>query len=188
LHGRIAAEETCQLAKLCQKFFAICLGENMDTKKLFWIGGGTVVVIGAYYWYKNYAANQSANTDQSNQNDAELAALMLEQPLAYGSASDSSASVSGPTVDTGNNQLQSLISSILNPTTPTPSTSTSSTPVTANPVSPVSGTGTVTSGPSTVTPQPVTSTPYNPVSTTDNVAFIQPDIKFVNMQVGTNTI
>ena len=138
-------------------------------KKILYIGLGVVAVGGAIKWYLSRQAANAANSDTAANNDAELAALMMQQPLAYASNSDSSASVSGPTVDTGSASLQSLINSILNPVTasttgPGVSSGTAQAPIIASAGG--SGDGSSTGGPGvstgtvselttqTVSPQP----------------------------------
>ena len=130
----------------------------METKKILWITAGITAVGVIVMWYRNRESNATsaadANAQQTAQDDAELAAMMMEQPLSTGT-DNSGASVSGPTVDTGNNALQTLINSILNPTPTTPPVTTtpptSSVPVTSTPSTPVA-----------TTPQPVG--PAQPVS------------------------
>jgi hypothetical protein len=119
---------------------------TIDWKKIgMWSGiAGVAGVVG--YWLYQYqltaAANSAAQAATDSQNENQALAALMEQPLSSGGATDSSASVSGPTVDTGNNTLQALIESILNPpvaTTPsTPVTTTPSTPVDTNTSGPVS--------------------------------------------------
>jgi hypothetical protein len=125
---------------------------TIDWKKIgMWSGiAGVAGVVG--YWLYQYqqtaAANSAAQAATDSQNENQALAALMEQPLSSGGATDSSASVSGPTVDTGNNTLQALIESILNPpvaaTPSTPVATTPSTPVTTTPSTPVD---TNTSGP-----------------------------------------
>jgi hypothetical protein len=130
--------------------------DKIPWDKVLWIGGGAVAIYFAYQWYQTQQDNSAAVANAQAQSDAQLAQIMLEQPLSNGTQSDSSAAVTAPSVDTGNTELQSLISSILNPTattTSTPSTTTTSTPPT-------------TSAPSTTTTStpPTTSTSTTPTN------------------------
>ena len=92
---------------------------TIDWKKIgMWSGiAGVAGVVG--YWLYQYqqtaAANSAAQAATDSQNENQALAALMEQPLSSGGTTDSSASVSGPTVDTGNNTLQALIESILNP-------------------------------------------------------------------------
>jgi hypothetical protein len=131
---------------------------DIDWKKIgLWVGGISAVGVAGYWLYQyqqaaaaNAAANDAASANEENQ---ALAAL------TYGASgvSNEPASVSGPSVDTGNDALQTLINSILNPTTGTVSeTPTTPTPTptpapTPAPVNPVSGTGVL---PTPVGPSP----------------------------------
>lgn len=132
---------------------------------MLYIGIAVVVAGGGIIWYRKYEANSqataSANADAQSQSDAELAAMMLEQNSSTAS-NESSATVSGPTVDTGNSELQALVSSILNPTSTTTNTSSSASSSTT-PATPVS----------TLQTTPVTST--SPIAVND-IANPQPII------------
>jgi hypothetical protein len=140
-----------------------------DWKKIGLYGGGVAVVGVIGYWLYQYqqqaAAASAANNAVQSQDDAQALQALLAAPLENGSAGDSSAAVTGPTVDTGNNTLQALINSILNPSTGTVS-ATPTTPVTSTPISSApslpSGGGTASPGigtgvlpPSTLSTQPV---------------------------------
>ena len=100
----------------------------MDKKRILIIGTGIAVMGGAgyllYKWQQNLAASNAANADAANQSDAQLAQMMMESPLSYASNSGTSASVSGPSIDTGNAALQALIASLINPTSTTPPSTT----------------------------------------------------------------
>jgi hypothetical protein len=113
---------------------------TIDWKKIgMWSGiAGVAGVVG--YWLYQYqltaAANSAAQAATDSQNENQALAALMEQPLSSGGTTDSSASVSGPTVDTGNNTLQALIESILNPpvaATTAPVATTPSTPVATTP-------------------------------------------------------
>lgn len=127
----------------------------MDTKRVLLIGGGILVVGGFIVWFRKYEANKAASQDTQSLNDAQLASMMLQQPLAYAGNMSAGSDVSGPTVSTGNESLQTLINSVLNPQQ---SASTPSAPSvdTRNPVQ------TVNLPENTVTPQPVMIGTYNP--------------------------
>ena len=99
---------------------------NVDWKKVAYWGAGSIGVGAVLYWLYQYqqsaAASNAASQAQQSQDENQALAALLEQPLSSGSTSSSGASVSGPTVDTGNNSLQTLINSILNPPASTAST------------------------------------------------------------------
>lgn len=96
---------------------------------------GFVAAGGALWWLQKYLQQQQANAESDarsqNQTDAQLAYDMLSNPLASASYTAQPVSSSGPTVDTGNETLQQLINSVLNPTTGT--TTATSTPSNAQP-------------------------------------------------------
>lgn len=112
-----------------------------DWKKIGLWGGGITAIGVVGYWLYQYqqtaAANSAAQSAQDAQNQDQALAT-LEASQVGGGYANENASVSGPTVDTGNNGLQMLINSILNPTTgtvqetPTPPVTTA--PVTQSPV------------------------------------------------------
>jgi len=130
---------------------------NFDWKKIGLWGGGITAIGVIGYWLYQYQQTAAANSaaqaaqDSQNQNQA-LAALMTESYTGGGSAS-----VSGPTVDTGNNSLQALIASILNPPATAPATP--NLPV-QNP-DPIVGTGSIPVSGSN--PPPIIATTGGPV-------------------------
>ena len=146
---------------------------TIDWKKIgMWSGiAGVAGVVG--YWLYQYqqtaAANSAAQAATDSQNENQALAALMEQPLSSGGATDSSASVSGPTVDTGNNTLQALIESILNPPATTTATPAATTPAATTPAA-TTPVDTNTSGPVSA---PVGSG-ANPISTT------QPDYVLAN--------
>ena len=108
---------------------------NFDWKKIGLWGGGITAIGVIGYWLYQYQQTASANSaaqaaqDSQDQNQA-LAALMQESYTG-----DGGTAVSGPTVDTGSDSLQSLIASILNPPATAPTAPVTS-PVTTNPTTP----------------------------------------------------
>ena len=155
-----------------------------DWKKIGLYSGGVAVVGVIGYWLYQYqqqaAASSAANAATQSQNDAQALQALLETPLESGTAGDSSASVSGPTVDTGNNALQTLINSILNPSTGTVSqTPTTPTNVPSLPANATPGIGTATlpvSTPSTGITDPIVSAPVGSGANIIPIASTQPAI------------
>lgn len=85
----------------------------MDKEKKLWIIGGVVIAAGSLLIaWKQYKASQQ-NAASSSANDAALLDALSTMPLT--GASSQPTAYSGPSADTGNASLQSLVSSILNP-------------------------------------------------------------------------
>ena len=112
-----------------------------DWKKIG-IWGGAITALGVVgYWLYQYqqtaAANNAAQAAQDSQDQNQALEALLASPSG---TSSETASVSGPSVDTGNDALQTLINSILNPSTgtvsatPNPVTTTPSLPAQPQPV------------------------------------------------------
>jgi hypothetical protein len=156
----------------------------MDSKRVLLIGGGIVAIGGAVIWLHKHAQTAQTNADNAAATDLQEGSLLLQQPLNYSTGADSSGvAVSGPSVDTGNESLQALIGSILNPTTQPTQQPTSTQPSQTSPTSnPVTG---PTLPPNTVTPKPVTIGTYTPGSSAYDV-HITPGI--VNMPLATRMI
>jgi hypothetical protein len=121
----------------------------MDKKRVLIIGAGVMVVGGFAMWFRKYEANKASASNNAQSTDAQLAELMMQSPLPYGGSSEP-ASVSGPSIDTGNTQLQSIINSVLHPPAPPPSVDT------RHPID------TQHLPPSSLTPQPYQGFTYSP--------------------------
>jgi hypothetical protein len=87
----------------------------MDKKKALLAGGGIAALFIGWkvlHYYENKSANQSTQ-DQTN-SDASLLQTMATQPLV--SSPVSSGANTGTSIDTGNEALQQMIDSVINPT------------------------------------------------------------------------
>lgn len=139
-----------------------------DWKKIG-IWGGAITALGVVgYWLYQYqqtaAVNSAAQAAQDSQDQNQALAALLQGSLSEGGSSEP-ASVSGPSVDTGNDALQTLINSILNPSTGTVS-ETPTTPVTtAPPATATPGIGTATL-PTQATTSPIITPVANPIPVT----------------------
>jgi hypothetical protein len=91
----------------------------MKLQEIGLIAGVVAALATALYYFNEYYqqsnANNAAAQQDANNNDAQLAAMLLQQPLSNSSGSYSQTQVTGPSVDTGNESLQTLIASILQP-------------------------------------------------------------------------
>lgn len=159
----------------------------MDTKKLLYIGGGILVIGGFIIWYRKHEASVSAANDVANQNDALLASQLLQQPLAY--TGGGGTSVSGPSVDTGNQSVQDLINSVLNP--PAQPVGNGGNPTVQQSDATQSSYGRVTlhqNISNNVTPQPVMNTPYSPSGVTSDVVVAKTAPVILHLPLATQVI
>lgn len=132
-----------------------------ENKKYVLIGVGLLIAGGFILWFRNYETQQQSNEAnaeaESEAEDAQLAQELLAAQYSTG-ADSSPVATTGPTVDTGNDTLQQLINSVLNPT---------STNETSEPATSTSQTNNIASGnpapttlpPGNVNPEPVLSAP-----------------------------